>query len=33
VLKEGDDGSIFYLIISGEAYATKFIQGEQKEVR
>lgn len=33
VLKEGDDGSVFFLIISGEAYATKLINGQQKEVR
>lgn len=33
VLKEGDDGAVFFLIISGEAYATKLIQGQQKEVR
>lgn len=33
VLKEGDDGSVFYLIIQGEAYATKLIEGQQKEVR
>ena len=27
VIKEGDDGSVFYLIISGEAFATKNIMG------
>lgn len=33
VLKEGDDGAVFFLIISGEAFATKWIQGQPKEVR
>jgi cAMP-dependent protein kinase regulator len=32
-LKEGEDGSIFFLIISGEAFATKMIMGQPKEVR
>ncbi len=27
VIKEGDDGSVFYLIISGDAFATKNIMG------
>jgi cAMP-dependent protein kinase regulator len=27
VIQEGDDGSVFFLIISGEAYATKRVNG------
>ena len=27
VIQEGEDGSVFYLIISGEAYATKRVNG------
>ena len=26
VIQQGDDGSVFYLIISGEAYATKTLK-------
>ena len=35
VIQQGDDGSVFYLIISGEAYATKTLKlGEApKEVK
>jgi len=30
VIQQGEDGSIFFLIISGEAYATKVVkEGEQ----
>ena len=29
VIQEGDDGSVFYLIISGEAYATKRVNGNE----
>ena len=28
VIKEGEDGCVFFLIISGEAYATKLVQNE-----
>ena len=33
VIREGDDGSVFFLIIYGEAYATKVIEGKQKDVK
>lgn len=33
MLKEGDDGAVFFLIISGEAFATKMISDQPKEVR
>lgn len=33
VINEGDDGSVFYIIISGEALAQKQINGVSTEVR
>lgn len=32
VIREGEDGSTFYLVISGDAYAEKLIDGKNKEV-
>jgi cAMP-dependent protein kinase regulator len=32
IIKQGDDGNVFYIISEGEAVATKSINGEEKEV-
>ena len=33
IITEGDDGNVFYLVISGEAYATKLISGQHLKVK